>query len=530
MPNLNGDDINSGTNLSSKPTDTNTNNSKSIIDVIKKDLMPSSLDGKAYSSTPQDNIWIVIHNTAGGTASSVTKYFHSGAEGRNVSTHYVIDDKEIYKLLENNWKGIHTTGQGQKWKDNPIDASSCSNSNSIGIEVADDLGKGGVDLKKAAEVCIELCRYLMKEMNIDVDHVVRHGDTQDKDCPHYFMEMGIWSYIKDEIKKRNNNDNPIQLDLSNLNSGFSGGSNRTSTGTSGSNSSFLDIVPNQDHRYNIANMDEVKGACLIFMPPYNVCTPEQRDEHFKTWSWDKKYHYVIDPTYDVDNDTLDEPDLTNAKKLEDMNKEENNDDENNNDESNDNNYVNPDEIPEDNRPQTRSPLDGDDMDNDTNLPNNPGTDDENKDEENNDNEEESNDTPSNPVPEEDNSIVIDGGFLKEESRLLQCYSMVDNDKVTYINRSMFSGKATAHCIMIGCLIPAHDDLKEMNISYERVERNIINSVSKILWANGLAVKDLWREFDLNRAPSPAHYLDREYWCKLLTQIEKQVEWRTINLV
>jgi hypothetical protein len=103
--------------------------------------------------------------------------------------------------------------------------------------------------------------------------------------------------------------------------------------------------------------------------------------------------------------------------------------------------------------------------------------------------------------------------------------MVDNDKVTYINRALFSGKATAHCIMIGCFIPAHDDLKEMNISYERVERNIINSVSKILWANGLAVKDLWREFDLNRAPSPAHYLDREYWCKLLTQIEKQVEWR-----
>ena len=78
-----------------------------------KYLMPESLNGKSYMSTPQTNTWIVIHNTAGGTAKSNADYFRNGAEGRNVSTHYVLDHKEIYQLLEDNWKGIHCSGSGQ---------------------------------------------------------------------------------------------------------------------------------------------------------------------------------------------------------------------------------------------------------------------------------------------------------------------------------------------------------------------------------------------------------------------------------
>ena len=41
MPILDGDDMNSGTNLPSNPTNTDTNNSKSIVDIIMKDLMLS---------------------------------------------------------------------------------------------------------------------------------------------------------------------------------------------------------------------------------------------------------------------------------------------------------------------------------------------------------------------------------------------------------------------------------------------------------------------------------------------------------
>ena len=67
--------------------------------IIKK-LMPDSLADKSYWKNNQTNTWIVVHNTAGGTASSNTNYFHSGSEGKYTCTHFVIDDKEIYQLLD----------------------------------------------------------------------------------------------------------------------------------------------------------------------------------------------------------------------------------------------------------------------------------------------------------------------------------------------------------------------------------------------------------------------------------------------
>ena len=165
--------------------------------IIKK-LMPDSLAGKSYWKNNQTNTWIVVHNTAGGTASSNTNYFHGGSDGRYTCTHFVIDDKEVYQLLELNWKGTHAGGaSGQMWRDNPIDTSSCGNSNSIGIEVADG---DSVDHNKAIEVCIELVRYLMKELNIDVNHVVRHGDCSNKNCPATIMKLNKWGYIKEQIK------------------------------------------------------------------------------------------------------------------------------------------------------------------------------------------------------------------------------------------------------------------------------------------------------------------------------------------
>jgi flagellum-specific peptidoglycan hydrolase FlgJ len=64
-----------------------------------------------------------------------------------------------------------------------------------------------------------------------------------------------------------------------MGSGGSGG-----TGGANGGGEVLDILPNVDHRYNIANMDKVKGACLIFLPPYNVCEPANRETHFKEWN------------------------------------------------------------------------------------------------------------------------------------------------------------------------------------------------------------------------------------------------------
>ena len=449
----------------------------------------------------------------------------------------------------------------------------------------------------------------------------------------------------------------------------------------------MDILPNVDHRYNVANMDEVKGACLIFLPPYNVCTIENMESHFQTWNnWNRQYHYLIDPTYDVDaNPDDDIPDLTNAKSIDEMN--------NAGDNSNDNDSSDETEPA---MIQPRAPLDGDGnsngnydggdgggaklTENDFNaatfvgdsltnglknyveginknrvfatdgqtvgqaraaysqsvikkgskviilsygtndsvyadtagfitnyknfindikkgIPNAyvfinkifPG--DESK--ASSDSYKKAiknipehntalqqicdatgaalldctnipdlksyydkdgihfkssfyklwyeemkkqilsytgdnlsyNSATGGPIAEEDNSIVIKGGFQIDRPRLLQCYGLEDNDKVTYINRSLYNSKPTAHCLMIACFIPTYEQLQELNTNYTKVEKNIVNAVSKILWANGLTTDDLWREFDMNRAPSPAVYLNRNDWTDLLLQINKQLLWR-----
>ena len=677
-------------------------------------MMPSSLDGKSYSSTPQTNTYIVIHNTAGGTASSNTNYFHNGADGRHVSTHFVIDDSEVYQLLELNWKGHHV-GDGDG-------SSGITNRNTIGIEVADG---GTVNHYKAVEVVIELTRYLMKEMNIDVDHVVRHYDATGKQCPATIMSMTIngkngWDYIKEQLKSRNEQDKPIDLNTDNLtspggsvstpNTGDGGPSDGSATITdngllTGHNdylkyydthtdysngTNAIDVLPNVDHRYNIANMDEVRGACLIFLPPYNVCPVGDRQKYMESWNWDRKYHYVIDHSYDAENDANDEPQISECTAGsggssggtgDDGDPNSGNGDDNSNNGSdnvgdgtgNDDIFVsalfkimnqkiifmgdtltnelkssvtgiNPDNVFASNghtvdkgamtylnsvvdaapnivvlsygtydainniadfkqqykalinnlkdkipgvtiylnrifpgnanaseatketrllvenaskfnsllnqvSSETQSELIDmtttvDDL---TNYYANDGicfkTDfyqswydyimktigyedpEDPEDPESGGPEFTTPETGGSPDATEDNCIVISGGLEKIENRLLQCYGLADVDKVTYINRGLFNGHPEKHTIMIACFIPAFDDLEKENITYDQVEKNIINAVSKILWANGLEAKDLWREFDLNRMPSPAIYLDRDKWKDLLAEIDKLVEWR-----
>jgi hypothetical protein len=138
--------------------------------------------------------------------------------------------------------------------------------------------------------------------------------------------------------------------------------------------------------------------------------------------------------------------------------------------------------------------------------------------------EEEESTSASPAPEEDNSISIKGGFEKVGDRLLQCHSLNDNNKVTYISRSLFKSKPEKHLIMIACFIPPQDELDKLGYGFDVVEQNIINSTAQILWENGLKTEQLWREFDLNRSASPLIYLERTRWLKLLEQIDKQLEW------
>jgi hypothetical protein len=105
------------------------------------------------------------------------------------------------------------------------------------------------------------------------------------------------------------------------------------------------------------------------------------------------------------------------------------------------------------------------------------------------------------------------------SELRQTKGFTDNDTHTYIDRALFSGKKERHNITIALMCPSDTE------DYPAYERALIEGLSIILHEHGLEVKDLWREFDLNRAPSPFLYLDRDAWKDLLSEVEKQLEWR-----
>lgn len=101
-------------------------------------------------------------------------------------------------------------------------------------------------------------------------------------------------------------------------------------------------------------------------------------------------------------------------------------------------------------------------------------------------------------------------------------SLQDNDRHTYIDRALFGNKSYRYTLNIG-IFTSHS-LQD----YTQTEKILIDNVAKTLYENGLKTKHLWREFDLNREPSPFMYLDREQWKLFLREVDKQVEWRYEN--
>lgn len=96
-------------------------------------------------------------------------------------------------------------------------------------------------------------------------------------------------------------------------------------------------------------------------------------------------------------------------------------------------------------------------------------------------------------------------------------SLTDNNTSTYINRALFKNKAEKHCVSIGAFI-------DTNIDYVETEKILIRDTARVLHKYGLNTKDLWREFDLNRAPSHLLYLERVDWKSFLQEIDKQLEY------
>lgn len=135
--------------------------------------------------------YIVIHDTGnkskGADADAHFNYFNGG--NRNASADFFADDAKILQVNDYARYYTYQVGDGKG-------KYGITNSNSIGIEIC--VNADG-NYEKAFSNAVELTKYLMKELNIPIENVVRHYDASRKNCPESMSSDG-WLKWK-EFKK-----------------------------------------------------------------------------------------------------------------------------------------------------------------------------------------------------------------------------------------------------------------------------------------------------------------------------------------
>lgn len=134
--------------------------------------------------------YLVIHYTAndGDTDESNAKFFKNNVV--EASAHYFVDDDSITQSVPDDYVAWHcggkkyascsTTGGGTYY-------NKCTNSNSISIEICDDVKNGTVyPSAKTISNALALAKMLMKKYNIPAANVIRHFDVTGKLCPAYW--------------------------------------------------------------------------------------------------------------------------------------------------------------------------------------------------------------------------------------------------------------------------------------------------------------------------------------------------------
>ncbi len=141
--------------------------------------------------------YIVIHDTQnesnGADADAHFNYFNGG--NRNSSADFFVDDKKILQV--NDYTKYYTWQVGDGKGKYGI-----TNQNSVGVEIC--INADG-DYDKTFLNAVELTKYLMKELGIPADRVVRHYDASRKNCP---VSMSANNWAKwEEFKEAIMNDN-----------------------------------------------------------------------------------------------------------------------------------------------------------------------------------------------------------------------------------------------------------------------------------------------------------------------------------
>lgn len=124
--------------------------------------------------------YIVIHETnnysVGADANAHYRYWSSNPTAE-ASTHFVVDNKEIYQMLELDQAAWHV-GDRPGYSD-------INNFNSIGIEIA--VNADG-NYQEARQNAIQLTINLMNHLGMNISQLKRHYDATGKWCPTIMLE------------------------------------------------------------------------------------------------------------------------------------------------------------------------------------------------------------------------------------------------------------------------------------------------------------------------------------------------------
>ena len=124
--------------------------------------------------------YIVVHYTGndGDTDENNGNYFKNNYVG--ASAHLFVDDDSITQSVPDNFVAWHCGGATYKHPE-------CRNSNSIGVEICDDVRNGVIyPSEKTIANALELVEYLMQKYNVPKTNVIRHYDVSGKLCPAYW--------------------------------------------------------------------------------------------------------------------------------------------------------------------------------------------------------------------------------------------------------------------------------------------------------------------------------------------------------
>lgn len=161
---------------------------------INKNLM--SINHTSKKRTKDDIEFIVIHYVGAlGDAKENTDYYKSDSNANASADFWVGHDGAIWQGNDYyNFYSWHCGGGLQGSGPHPF-YKICKNSNSVGIEmcvkydgdyhpkIAQATDEEWYFTEETQNATVELVKYLMEELNIDADHVIRHTDVTAKWCP-----------------------------------------------------------------------------------------------------------------------------------------------------------------------------------------------------------------------------------------------------------------------------------------------------------------------------------------------------------